>query len=156
MEYKKGLYLLLSVGLSLLSLMACQSSNTSNREQTIEEVQIKETPLGKAITEGMEKYPTEDFYILHIASSDEYLAMSQEEYKVSEAFAHLVVRKNSDSQAGEPLTDESWSIGGKGKEQSEAMRIAYELTNSLEVDKNFEIYVEYQKEGTFTVKYRTE
>lgn len=68
MEYKKGLYLLLSIGLSLLTLASCQG-NKNGIKPNLKETQIKETQLGKVITDGMEKYPTESFYILYSASS---------------------------------------------------------------------------------------
>ncbi|MDO4722355.1 hypothetical protein [Porphyromonas circumdentaria] len=153
MEYKKGLYLLLSIGLSLLTLASCQG-NKNGIKPNLKETQIKETQLGKVITDGMEKYPTESFYILYSASSKGYTTLTQEDYIVSTAFANLLVRQNNELRADDPPKDEGWVLGGTGKGKLDAVRIAYEIADKIKESKDFEIHVEYEKDGSFTVWYR--
>lgn len=153
MEYKKRISLLLLAGVCLWALVSCQD-NKKEIEPILKKSRVQETELGTIITSGMEANPTEGFYILYDASFHEYTTLTEEEYALSVAFGNLLVRQEQELRAGDLPKGQGWIVGGKGKGKLQAIKIAYEIADKIEENKNFEIHVEYHEDGSFTVWYR--
>ena len=59
----------------------------------------------------------------------------------------------ADGLVAQPSGD-GWKFGGKGKGKLDAIHIGYELSKILGENQDFEIYVEYNGDGSYTVWYR--
>lgn len=144
-----------AIGLLSLALTSCQNdldllkpSQDAEPENT--------TQLGSSIADGLVAHPSEGFYIIYSSSSDEFITLSEEDYSLFAAFANLVVRGDSNStglRSAKPSGD-GWKFGGKGKGKLDAISIGYKLSKILGENQDFEIYVEYNDDGSYTVWYR--
>jgi hypothetical protein len=144
-----------AIGLLSLALTSCQNDLDLLKPSQYSEPE-NTTQLGSSIADGLVAHPSEGFYIIYSSSSDEFITLSEEDYSLFAAFANLVVREDSNSnglRSAKPAGD-GWKFGGKGKGKLDAIRIGYELSDLLEEHQDFEIYVEYNADGSYTVWYR--
>ena len=145
----------IAIGLLSLALTSCQNDLdllTPSQEAEPETI----TQLGSSIADGLVAHPSEGFYIIYTSSSEKFLTLSEEDYSLFAAFANLVVREDANSnglRSAKPAGD-GWKFGGKGKGKLDAIRIGYELSDILGENQDFEIYVEYNADGSYTVWYR--
>ena len=145
----------IAIGLLSLALTSCQNNlDLLKPSQDTEPEKI--TQLGSSIADGLVAHPSEGFYIIYTTSSEEFLTLSEEDYSLFAAFANLVVRGDSNStglRSAKPSGD-GWKFGGKGKGELDAISIGYKLSKILGEKQDFEIYVEYNADGSYTVWYR--
>jgi len=141
-------------GIPLLGFISCQNDlepQIPNQEGT----SIEQSPLVDVLVNVITSHNNEtigDSYILYDTSTDEFTIMSAEDYALANAFAEIIVREDTTNTRA-PKGD-GWMIGGKGKGKTKAIKIAFDLANKIEKNKNFEIHVEYGDNGNFTVWYR--
>lgn len=145
----------IAIGLLSLALTSCQNDlDLVKPSQDSEPENV--TQLGSSIAEGLVAHPSEGFYIIYTTSSDEFITLSEEDYLMFAAFANLVVREDSNSnglRSAKP-SGEGWKIGGKGKGKVDAIRIGFEIADLITENQDFEIHVEYNPDGSYTVWYR--
>lgn len=147
------MFLFFTIGGILLLFSSCKDEKKDISLTSSETEKIEQTELGEIIATKIQEKPSEDFYILYDASSNEYLIFTKDEYILSTAFANIVVRENQSLRSGDPKGN-GWIVGGKGKGKFDALRIAKEIADKIEKNRDFEIHVEYHKDGSFTVWYR--
>lgn len=145
----------IAIGLLSLALTSCQNDLDMFKQSQDSEPENM-TQLGSSIADGLVAHPSEGFYIIYSTSSEGFLTLSEEDYSMFAAFANLVVREDSNSnglRSAKPSGD-GWKIGGKGKGKLDAIRIGYEISNLIGENQDFEIHVEYNADGSYTVWYR--
>lgn len=141
-------------GIAMFGMVSCQNHEElqvqSQEESNIEMTQLSQTIYDVITSRSSEE--SEDMYILFDASTGEYTTLSGEDYQLLNAFANVIAREdNSSTRAPE---GNGWIKGGTGKGKTAAMKVALKLADKLEQQRDFEIHVEYAKDGSFTVWYR--
>jgi len=142
----------ISLTFGLASCSDAEKSQILASNQNNEEI-IVTSKLGKVLQSVVEaSNHEEDSYILYDASSDAFISMTASEYELANAFATLVVREKK-SITRVPA-GQGWKVGGTGKDKLDAMTIAHKIIKKLPDKQNFEIRVEYNDDGSYTVYYR--
>lgn len=88
----------------------------------------------------------ENSYLVYNASSDTILVMTESDYDVAVAFSYLVVKSAPSGK--------DWINGGTGRTKLDAISIAKKIAQKILKGKDFEVYVDYHEDGSFTVYYR--
>lgn len=88
----------------------------------------------------------ENSYLVYNASSDTILVMTESDYDVAVAFSYLVVKSAPSGK--------DWINGGTGRTKLDAISIAKKIAQKIPKGKDFEVYVDYHEDGSFTVYYR--
>ena len=88
----------------------------------------------------------ENSYLVYNASSDTILVMTESDYDVAVAFSYLVVKSAPSGK--------DWINGGTGRTKLDAISIAKKIAQKIPKGKDFEVYVDYHDDGSFTVYYR--
>lgn len=88
----------------------------------------------------------ENSYLVYNASSDTILVMTESDYDVAVAFSYLVVKSAPSGK--------DWINGGTGRTKLDAISIAKKIAQKIPKGKDFEVYVDYHDDGSFTVDYR--
>lgn len=138
----------------LLGLTSCQNDLEPEVPNQVE-TQVESTPLGEVLANVVSSHNNGtdgDSYIIYDASSNEFTVMTAEEYAMVNAFAAVIVHEDGPTTRA-PQGD-GWIKGGSGKGKTQAMKVAFQIANKLEQNRDFEVHVEYGDNGSFTVWYR--
>ena len=153
--YKKLITISLTA-LGFISFASCGNDPESPLPINQQENEIASTPFEKILTKVVTEHKEGDnspSYIIYDASSQEYLTMTADEYYVCDAFATLVVRDN-DSNIKKVPPGQGWMLAGKGKNKMDALKIARALSGKIPEKQDFEVRVEYNPDGSYSVWYR--
>lgn len=141
---KAALVLTLSTGFFSCSNTAEPIPSDTGKETA--EVNRLQEALVKAVDTGKEAY------IVYTSSNDEYLILSNEDYRLANAFAEMVVKE--DNSPNRAPKGEGWKLGGKGRTKLDALTIAAHISEIIPSNRDFEIHVERHDDGSFSVYYR--
>lgn len=152
MKIKELLPILLA-GCIVIGLTSCQNDDEPKYEENNLE-SVSETSLCKILSEIFESNDSQkDYYIVFDSSTQEFLVLSTDEYEIGQAFAELVVSKDSSNIHKAPKGP-GWKFAGSGKGKFNAIKLANKLSKEIPADRDFEIHVERGKDGSYKVWYR--
>ena len=152
---KRRIFIFCFLCLSLTFVLAsCGNDDVESLQPT---APMKESPLdsklAKALVEALDSLTKEEnSYLVYNASSDTsaaadtILVMTESDYDVAVAFSYLVVKSAPSGK--------DWINGGTGRTKLDAISIAKRIAQKIPKRKDFEDYVDYHEDGSFTVYYR--
>lgn len=95
---------------------------------------------------------TEDIFVMYDAEDGSLDVYSKDEYELIYAFAELLSpdRKLKKAPAGD-----GWKDGGRFKNNTAGMiKAVKKISKQIPANRNFELHVEYNEDGTFTAWWR--
>lgn len=146
---KRRIFVFCFLCLSLTFVLAsCGNDDVESLQPT---APVKESPLASklanALVEALDSLTKEEnSYLVYNASSDTILVMTESDYDVAVAFSYLVVKSAPSGK--------DWINGGTGRTKLDAISIATKIAQKIPKGKDFEVYVDYHEDGSFTVYYR--
>lgn len=146
---KRRIFVFCFLCLSLTFVLAsCGNDDVESLQPT---ASVKESPLASklanALVEALDSLTKEEnSYLVYNASSDTILVMTESDYDVAVAFSYLVVKSAPSGK--------DWINGGTGRTKLDAISIARKIAQKVPKGKDFEVYVDYHDDGSFTVDYR--
>lgn len=146
---KRRIFVFCFLCLSLTFVLAsCGNDDVESLQPT---APVKESPLASklanALVEALDSLTKEEnSYLVYNASSDTILVMTESDYDVAVAFSYLVVKSAPSGK--------DWINGGTGRTKLDAISIATKIAQKIPKGKDFEVYVDYHDDGSFTVYYR--
>ena len=146
---KRRIFVFCFLCLSLTFVLAsCGNDDVESLQPT---APVKESPLASklanALVEALDSLTKEEnSYLVYNASSDTILVMTESDYDVAVAFSYLVVKSAPSGK--------DWINGGTGRTKLDAISIATKIAQKIPKGKDFEVYVDYHEDGSFTVDYR--
>ena len=146
---KRRIFVFCFLCLSLTFVLAsCGNDDVESLQPT---APVKESPLASklanALVEALDSLTKEEnSYLVYNASSDTILVMTESDYDVAVAFSYLVVKSAPSGK--------DWINGGTGRTKLDAISIATKIAQKIPKGKDFEVYVDYHDDGSFTVDYR--
>lgn len=146
---KRRIFVFCFLCLSLTFVLAsCGNDDVESLQPT---APVKESPLASklanALVEALDSLTKEEnSYLVYNASSDTILVMTESDYDVAVAFSYLVVKSAPSGK--------DWINGGTGRTKLDAISIATKIAQKIPKGKDFEVYVDYHEDGSFTAYYR--
>lgn len=137
---KSRIPLLTLFSLATISLTSC--SNPTEPNTIIS--QESGSPLAKSLRQILNTNAGKqgEAYIIYNSAANEYMTLTPLEYEA----AQLLVRRAPNGPG--------WKYVGSGKGELAAMAMIRKIASTVEANRDFEVHVEYDKDGTFRVWYR--
>ena len=150
----KRLKLVSLCGCLLLALASCTNDDCMSQDVQFESV---ESPVFSDLSDILNKIVSDEttqceVYILFDSSDGSFNVMSEEEYMFCNSIAEFMSNDSNPKKAPE---GNGWRNGGTYKNRLDgAMKAVNKLKKEISADQDFELHVERNGDGTFTIWWR--
>ena len=153
--------LLISISLMLTFCITSCTNNTDSFEEldnSYEQQADSKLSLAlKEIISNTEKGEKSNF-IIYNNENDSYEVFTEYEYYFSKTLASIAFGDGDDFEENvgkqKAPKGKDWTSGGSGKGYSGLISVGRKISKKIPKEQDFELYVEYQEDGSFKVWYR--
>lgn len=143
-------------GYILIALASCTNDNEMALAPQAEEEEMSPvfTKLQDILCRMVSEEPnrTEDIFVMYDAEDGSLDIYSKDEYELIYAFAELL---SPDKKPQKAPNGKGWRDGGRYKNDTKGMiKAVRDISKQIPANRNFELHVEYNKDGTFTAWWR--